>query len=63
MIVLLTVVASFLSIIEVLGFLDLNEESLNKIIQSTGLKLLELEITEDVKGRNNTRWLNVILGK
>ena len=44
-------------------FLDLNEERLNEIIKLTGFKILELEITNDVNGRNKINWLNVILKK
>ena len=43
-------------------FLDLNERSLNEIVQQAGFEILEIKITDDVKGRN-TRWLNVILRK
>lgn len=44
-------------------FLDLNEETLKKYIDDTGLKVKEILITEDVRPDKTTKWLNAILVK
>ena len=45
-------------------FLDLNENSMEKYINDIGLKLLDYCITTDVRiGREDEKWLNIILIK
>ena len=44
-------------------YLDLNEETLNRYIDGTGLKVKEILITEDVRPDKTTKWLNAILVK
>jgi len=44
-------------------FLDLNEESLKTYLVNTGLEIIDILITEDVRPERTTKWLNVILKK
>ena len=44
-------------------FTDLNEESLNELINNTGFKVLETSISLDVRVDRNEKWLNVVLSK
>ena len=44
-------------------FLYLNELKLQEIIKSTNFNILEISVTQDLNGRTNTSWLNIILAK
>ena len=44
-------------------FTDLNEESLNELINNTGFTILEISISLDVRVDRNDKWLNVVLSK
>lgn len=44
-------------------FLDLNEESIKKYLENTGLSIVDTMITNDVREYKSTKWLNVILKK
>ena len=44
-------------------YLDLNENSFNRYLIGSGLKLLESTLSEDVRPGRNEKWLNIILKK
>lgn len=44
-------------------FLDLNEQSIQKYLQDTGLIIIDKCITDDVRPDRTEKWLNIILKK
>ena len=44
-------------------YCDMTEERIKELLRGTDLQLIFMNVTEDVKKRNNTKWINIIAKK